>query len=106
MAFLAPALPYLAAAALPGIAGIGRGLGRGIGNLIEGGINKRRKRRGFKKGGTFAPKTALKALHRATVKKTGMRLVKKNQLVIPKGVANTIKKIAKRKPQLVKTKRK
>ena len=102
----APALPYLAAAALPAAGALGGSIGRGIGGLIEGGIKKARKKHGFKKGGSFAPKQALKALNNATIKKTGMRLVKKNQLVIPKGVANTIKKIARRKPQLVRRKRK
>ena len=47
-----------------------------------------------------------KALKNATVKKTGVRVVKKNQLVIPAKLAKQIKKVAKRKPQPVKRHRK
>ena len=41
----------------------------------------------------------MKALNKATVKKTGMRVVKKNQLVIPKTLAKQLKKVARRKPK-------
>lgn len=55
--------------------------------------------KGFKKGGTHNPKGMTKALNRATVKKTGMRVVKKNELVIPKTLAKQLKKVARRKPK-------
>ena len=102
MAFLAPALPYLAAAGMAAAPVVGRE----VGDLASTGIRKVRKKYGFKKGGTHNNKAVSKALNRATIKKTGMKLVHKNQLVIPKSVANTIKKIAKRKPQVVRRKRK
>ena len=61
---------------------------------------------GLKKGGSFTPKHMTKALHKATVKKTGVRTVKKNQMVIPKGLATQLKRVARRKPQLVRRKKK
>ena len=62
---------------------------------------------GLKKGGSFTPKHMTnKALHKATVKKTGVRTVKKNQMVIPKELATQLKRVARRKPQLVRRKKK
>ena len=60
---------------------------------------------GLKKGGSFTPKHMTQALNRATVKKTGVRTVKKNQMVIPKGLATQLKRVARRKPQRVKQKK-
>jgi hypothetical protein len=88
MAFLAP----LALAAGTGGAGyLGGRLAQKLGDLV-----------GFQKGGSLAPKAMSKALNSATVKKTGTRIVKKNQLVIPKHLANQLKKVAKRKPTVMK----
>ena len=102
MAFLAPLAPYAAAAALP-LAGA---IGGEIGSIASKGIRSLRSKLGFRKGGSLAPKAMIKALNRATVKKTGTRIVKKNMLVIPKGLANKLKQVAKRKPTVIKKKRK
>lgn len=99
MAFLAPlALAGLGAAAVP----VGREIGEGIGS----GIKKLRSKLGFKKGGSLNPKAMSKALNQATVKRTGPRVVKKNELVIPKSLATKLKAVARRKPQIMKRRKK
>ena len=77
-----------------------------VGEFAGKGIRKLGNLLGFKKGGSLNPKGMQKALKNATVKKTGVRVVKKNQLVIPAKLAKQIKKVAKRKPQPVKRHRK
>ena len=60
-----------------GIAGgVGSKVGGEIGDIAGKGIRKLRKKIGFKKGGPLAPKAMSKALSNATVKKTGVRVVK------------------------------
>lgn len=82
--------------------GLGSQLVPHIGALAGRGFKKLGDILGLKKGGSYNPKAMRKALQKATVKKTGVRTVKKNQLVIPKGLANKIKAVARRKPQKVK----
>lgn len=99
MAFLGPlALAGLTAGAVP--------VGREIGEFAGSGIKKLRSKLGFKKGGSLNPKGMSKALNQATVKRTGPRVVKKNELVIPKGLATKLKAVARRKPQIMKRRRK
>lgn len=90
MAFLAP----LALAAGTGALGA---LGSRAGSKIA-------EKLGFKKGGSHNPKAMTAALNRATVKKTGVRHVGKNELVVPVGLAKKLKQVARRKPQPVKRK--
>lgn len=99
MSFLAPIALGLASAAAPAI-------GKELGDLGGKGIRALRKKVGFKRGGTINPKGIKKALHKATVKRTGTRVVKKNELVIPKRLATAIKKVARRGPTVIKRKRK
>ena len=106
MAFLASALPFLGAAGMGIAGGVGSKVGSEFGDIAGKGIRKLRKKIGFKKGGSFAPKAMSKALSNATVKKTGVRVVKKNQLVIPKSLATKIKAVAKRKPTVMKKRKK
>ena len=47
-----------------------------------------------------------KALAKATVKKTGMRKIHANELVVPAGLAKQLKKVAKRKGVPIKRKKK
>jgi len=95
MAFLAPlAIPALEAAAT-GAAGV----------LGARGASKLANKLGFKKGGSLNPKSMTKALQKATVKKTGVRVIKKNQLVVPVHLAKQLKKVAKRKGVPVKKKK-
>ena len=102
MAFLAPLAPYAAAAALP-LAGA---IGGEVGSIASKGLRALRSKLGFRKGGSLAPKAMIKALHRATVKKTGTRIVKNNMVVFPKGLGKKMKQVAKRKPTAMKKKRK
>lgn len=90
MAFLAP----LAMAAGTGALGA---LGSRAGSKLADTL-------GFKHGGSHNPKAMTAALKRATVKKTGVRHIKKNELVVPVGLANKLKAVARRKPQPVKRK--
>ena len=92
MAFLAPL-------ALAGGTGLLGALGGRAGNKIA-------EKLGFRKGGSHNPKSMSKALNRATVKKTGVRMVRKNDLVIPKSLATSLKKVARRKPQPIKRRKK
>ena len=78
---LAPLLPFLAAG---GMGGAGA-----LGGLL---VNKIGRKVGLRKGGSFHPKGVSRALNNATVKKTGMRMVRKTQLVIPKNVAKKLNK--------------
>ena len=82
----APAIPYLASAGL-GAAGV-------IGSRAA---TKLAQKLGFKKGGSHNPKSMSKALSKATVKKTGMRKIHANELVVPVGLAKQLKRVAKRK---------
>lgn len=82
----APALPYLASAGLGAAGALG---GRAATKLAQ--------KLGFKKGGSVNPKSMSKALAKATVKKTGMRKIHANELVVPVGLAKQLKKVAKRK---------
>ena len=86
MAMFAPALPYLASAGLGAAGALG---GRAATKLAQ--------KLGFKKGGSHNPASMTKALQKATVKKTGMRKIHANELVIPVGLAKQLKKVAKRK---------
>ena len=92
MAFLAP---LALSAGTAGAGYLGGRLAKKFGDLV-----------GLQKGGSFTPKSMSKALTRATVRKTGVRTVKKNQLVIPKSLATQLKRVARRKPQLVRRKKK
>lgn len=95
MAMFAPALPYLASAGLAAAGAIG---GRAATKLAQ--------KLGFKKGGSINPKNMTKALNKATVKKTGMRKIHTNELVVPVGLAKQLKRVAKRKGVPVKKKKK
>lgn len=96
----------MAAAAAPLLLAAGMGaapyIGSAVGELGGKGIRKFGKMLGFKKGGTLNQKGMSKALNKATVKRTGVRTVKKNELVIPAGLAKQIKKVAKRKGHVTK----
>ena len=91
-------LAGLGAAAVP--------VGSAIGSLAGKGISKLGSLFGLKKGGSLTPKQMTAALNKATIKKTGVRRVSKNQLVIPAKLAKQIKAVAKRKPQPVRKKAK
>jgi len=87
MAFLAPAL-------IPALQAAGLGAAGAIGSRAA---SKIASKLGFKKGGSMNPKSMTRALSDATVKKTGMRKIHANELVIPVGLAKQLKKVAKRK---------
>ena len=91
-------LAGLGAAAVP--------VGQAVGNLAGKGLSKLGGLFGLKKGGSLSPKQMTAALNKATVKKTGVRRVSKNQLVIPAKLAKQIKAVAKRKPHPVNGRRK
>lgn len=91
--------PMLLRSAAMGAAPI---IGQAAGGVAGRGISKLGKLLGFKKGGARNPKAIGKALARATVRKTGVRRVKKNQLVIPAGLAKKIKAVARRRGRPVK----
>ena len=92
----------MAAMLAPLALGLGSAVVPHIGGLIGRGLSKLGDELGLKRGGSYNPKGMRKALQRATVKKTGVRTVKKNELVIPKGLATKLKAVARRKPQKVK----
>ena len=77
-----------------------------IGETVGKGFRKLGSLLGFKRGGTHRPKAMAKALQAATVKKTGPRVISKNMLVIPAGLAKKIKAVARRKPQVIHHKKK
>lgn len=90
MAFLAP---FAMAAGTGALGALGARAGHKIAQKL-----------GFEKGGSHNPKAMTAALKRATVKKTGVRHIAKNELVVPVGLAKKLKAVARRKPQPVKQK--
>ena len=92
----------MAAALAPLALAAGMSFAPHVGNVLGRGVSKLANLIGFEKGGSTNPKSMRKALQQATVKRTGVRKVKKNELVIPAGLAKQIKKVAKRKPTVVK----
>ena len=74
----------MASAAAPLLMAAGMGaapyIGSAVGEIGGKGIRKLGKLIGFKRGGTINRKGMSKALNRATVKRTGVRTVKKNEL--------------------------
>ena len=92
-------------AVLAGLASAAGPVGTALGSLAGKGISKLGSLFGLRKGGSLSPAQMTKALNQATVKKTGVRRVSKNELVIPAKLAKQIKAVAKRKPQPVKRKK-